>query len=249
LIFDMPYTFRALLVRGSTLKPNRVCQDRRHLPPGPAVETDVQRRNHTSSSQMHVCAPSAPSVAFRAKHCSCATDRRRTSSSRIRRPRHRPCPVAEPANTVVNRQDALNVTSVSVLRRTIVTPAAMTIKCLAAVGSVLVQVGGRFSMPGGKHRLRHQRDARAQAPRGFTRKARSSTSAWRFRLAKPSTLATAATLLTLAVVVPAGLRAAPRLPAFHTSMTTVAAASLPNVLALETYGLVKHRCSCTAHDP
>ena len=23
----------------------------------------------------------------------------------------------------------------------------------------------------------------------------------------------------------------------------------PNVLALETYGLVKHRCSCIAHDP
>ena len=25
--------------------------------------------------------------------------------------------------------------------------------------------------------------------------------------------------------------------------------TVPNVLALETYGLVKHRCSCTAHDP
>ena len=26
-------------------------------------------------------------------------------------------------------------------------------------------------------------------------------------------------------------------------------ASPANVLALEAYGLVKHRCSCTAHDP
>jgi hypothetical protein len=73
----------------------------------------------------------------------------------------------------------------------------------------------------GKHRLRHQRNARAQGTPAAAWQGCSPESGWSFRFAKPTTLAIAATAICLAAVV-AGSVAAPRSPAAHESMTSVA---------------------------
>jgi putative Ig domain-containing protein/cutinase len=80
-----------------------------------------------------------------------------------------------------------------------------------------------MSMPMGKHRSQQQRDA--QARRAAALNGRSLASARSFRFAKPVTLAIAATVVTLAALMSAGLGASPRLPAVRTSMITVAVAA------------------------
>src|SRR6266566_9540720 len=113
------------------------------------------------------------------------------------------CPNAK-NHTQVNRQDDLNVIRVSVLHRTIGYVAARPLRYRPRIFNDCPGWGIDMGMSQGKHRLSHQSDVKSRVTPVRSRTSRSSMRERSFRSAASSTLAFAASCVSIALVLPSG---------------------------------------------